>query len=155
MSCHANAGLAATMFGPKLLLLGITLALAISFAYAQSAGPPTAPSLASIDWSKSELVTVTMADYDFSPQRLVFRIGVPTRLRLVNNGSQIHDFTTPDFFKTIDLRDPGVMGSSGIGISVNPHDHKDVEFIARLSGQFGLICADHDWAGMRADIFVK
>ena len=83
-----------------------------------------------------------------SPQR-------PTRLRLVNIGSELHDFTAADFFKTVDLRDPSVIGSSGISITVEPHLEKDVDFIARLPGHFGLICADHDWAGMTADIFVE
>jgi hypothetical protein len=47
------------------------------------------------------------------------------------------------------------MGSSGIGIAVEPHQKKDVDLIARLPGDFDLICADHDWAGMTADIFVE
>jgi plastocyanin len=112
---------------------------------------------ASIDWTKADIVTVTvtMADYTFSPRRVTFRRSVPTRLRLVNIGTELHDFTASDFFKTVDLRDPSVMGSSGIGITVEPHQEKDVDFIARLPGHFGLICADHDWAGMTADIFVE
>jgi hypothetical protein len=76
-------------------------------------------------------------------------------LHLVNDGTEIHDFTAPDFFKTVDLRDPSVMASSGIGITVEPHQQKDVDFIARLSGHFRLICADHNWAGMTANIIVE
>ena len=112
---------------------------------------------ASIDWTKADIatVTVTMADYTFSPRRVTFRLGAPTRLRLVNTGNELHEFTAADFFRTVDLRDPGVMGSSGIAITVEPHQEKDVDFIARLPGHFGLICADHDWAGMTADIFVE
>jgi len=110
---------------------------------------------ASIDWTKADVVTVTMADYTFSPRRITFRGSVPTRLRLVNIGTELHDFTAADFFKTVDLRDPSVMGSSGISITVEPHQEKDVDFIARQQGHFGLICADHDWAGMTADIFVE
>jgi uncharacterized cupredoxin-like copper-binding protein len=96
-----------------------------------------------------------MTEYEFSPRRLAFHHGVPTRLRLVNNGTEIHDFTAPDFIKTIDLRDPTVVGSSGIGIPVNPYQLKDVDFIARTPGDFGLMCADHDWAGMKAEILVQ
>jgi hypothetical protein len=72
----------------------------------------------------------------------------------VNDGTEIHDSTAPDYFKTIDLKDPRVVGSSGIGIPVNPHEQKDVEFVAHMPSHFGLICADHDWAGMTADILV-
>lgn len=139
----------------RVLLLGIALTFAICSANAQSIAPPATQSHASIDWSKSELITITMTDYEFTPRHLAFRYGVPTRLHLVNNGTEIHDFTAPDFFKTIDLRDPSVMRSSGIGIPIDPHQRKDVEFIARMPGHFGLICADHDWAGMTADILVE
>ena len=110
---------------------------------------------ASIDWTKADIATVTMADYTFSPRRVTFRLGAPTRLRLVNTGNELHEFTAADFFKTVDLRDPSVIGSSGISITVEPHLEKDVDFIARLPGHFRLICADHDWAGMTADIFVE
>ena len=77
---------------------------------------------ASIDWTKADVVTVTMADYTFSPRRITFRGSVPTRLRLVNIGTELHDFTAADFFKTVDLRDPRVIGSSGISITVEPHE---------------------------------
>jgi predicted phosphohydrolase len=36
-----------------------------------------------------------------------------------------------------------------------PKEQKDVEFIARMPGHFVLICADHDWVGMTADILVE
>jgi len=109
---------------------------------------------ASIDWTNADIVTVTLADYTFSPRRVTFRRNVHTRLRLVNIGTELHDFTAADFFKTVDLKDPSVMGSSVIAITVEPHQEKDIYFIARLPGHFGLICADHDWTGMTADIFV-
>jgi hypothetical protein len=138
----------------RVLLPGIALAFVICSAHPQTTTSPPAR-LASIDWSKAEIVTVTMTEYEFTPRRLIFRHGVPTRLRLVDKGTEIHDFTAPDFFKTIDLRDPRVMGSSGTGIPVDPHQQKDVDFVARLPGHFGLLCADHDWAGMTADILVE
>jgi uncharacterized cupredoxin-like copper-binding protein len=140
---------------PTVLLSGIALAFTIGSVNAQATVPPAPSSLETIDWSKSELVTIIMTDYEFTPRRLAFHHGVPTRLHLVNDGAEIHDFTAPDFFKTIDLRDPSVMRSSGIGIPVEPHQQKDVQFIARMPGHFGLICADHDWAGMTADILVE
>jgi uncharacterized cupredoxin-like copper-binding protein len=96
-----------------------------------------------------------MVDYAFVPQGLTFRHGVATRLHLVNNSNQIHDFTAPDFFQTVDLKDPDVLSSSGVGVTVEPKQQKDVDFVARLPGHFGLVCADHNWAGMTADIFVE
>lgn len=140
----------------RTLLLGIVLVCLICSALAQSTESPTT-TIDRIDWSKSELttITVTMTNYEFSPRRLIFHHEIPTRLRLVNKGTEIYDFTAPDFFKTIILRDPGLMRSSSVGIPVDPHQQVDVDFIARKPGHFGLICADHDWAGMTADILVE
>ena len=132
----------------RTLLIFMTGALGACCALGQQADP-------GIDWSKVDVVTVVMMDYAFSPPRVTFRHGVPTRLHLINNGTEIHDFTARDFFKTVDLRDAKVIASSGIGVAVEPHQYKDVEFIARLPGHFVLTCADHDWAEMRGDIVVQ
>jgi len=134
------------------LFAGLAAVLMICCAHAQSTAPTAR--FAGIDWTKAEVVTVTMVDYAFSPQRVALHHGVPTRLHLVNGSADIHDFTAPDFFKTVDFRDPSVVGSSGVGIVVDPHQERDIDLIARLPGHFGLICADHDWAGMTANIVV-
>lgn len=131
-------------------LLGLIAAFLSWPVHAQSAAP-----FAAVDWAKSEPATLFMTEYAFTPRPLVLHVGVPTRLRLVNRGTEIHDFTAPDFLKSVDLRDPALIGSSGVGITVEPRQEKDVYLIARLPGRFGLICADHDWAGMTAEILVK
>jgi plastocyanin len=137
----------------KSLFAGFAAALSICCANAQSTGPTA--KFIGIDWEKAEIVTVRMADYAFSPRRVTFHYGVPTRLRLVNTSADIHDFTAPNFFQTVDLRDPTSMGSSGVGIVVEPHQQRDIDLIARRRGDFALICADHDWAGMTASIVVE
>jgi hypothetical protein len=48
-----------------------------------------------------------------------------------------------------------VLGSSGIGISVEPHQQEEVDLVPRMRGGFGLICTDHDWAGMAPNIVVQ
>jgi len=64
-----------------------------------------------VDWANAEIVAVTMVNYEFVPDRLSFRRGVPYRLHLENHGSEIHDFSAPEFFKAIELRNPEVLGS--------------------------------------------
>jgi uncharacterized cupredoxin-like copper-binding protein len=139
--------------GSRSLFAGLAAALLICCAQAQSPGPTA--NFAGIDWEKAVIVTVGMADYAFSPPRVTFHRGVPTRLHLVNISADIHDFTAPDFFQTVDFRDPSVVGSSGVGIVVAPHQQRDIDLIARLPGHYGLTCADHDWAGMTANIVVE
>jgi hypothetical protein len=46
-------------------------------------------SLADVSWESAQTVTVTMINYEFIPDRLVFRRGVPYRVHLENNGSGV------------------------------------------------------------------
>ena len=108
-----------------------------------------------MDWANAETVAVTMINYEFVPDRLTFRSGVPYRLHLENRGSEIHDFSAPEFFKTIELKNPEVLGPYVTRIAVRPHEAKDMYFIATRPGSYELTCADHDWAGMTARITVE
>ncbi len=107
------------------------------------------------DWANAEIVAVTMVNYEFVPDRLSFRRGVPYRLHLENHGSEIHDFSAPEFFKAIELRNPEVLGPYATRIVVRPNEAKDMDFIATRAGSYELTCADHDWAGMTARITVE
>jgi hypothetical protein len=113
-----------------LLLVSIIATSLIWSVRSQSGARAT--TLENVDWSKSETSILTLY-----------------------RGAEIHDFTAPDFLKTVDLQDPGIIASSGIGVTVEPQQEKDMYFIARLPGRIGLICADHDWAGMTAEILVR
>ena len=96
-----------------------------------------------------------MVNYEFIPDRLSFRRGVPYRLHLENHGSAIHDFSAPEFFKAIALKNPEVLGRYATRIVVRPNEAKDVDFITTRAGSYELICADHDWAGMTGRIIVE
>lgn len=108
-----------------------------------------------VDWSKAKLLTVTAVEYRFIPSHLVIQQGVPYRLLVENKGAQIHDLTAPDFFAAVEVRNADVLARSGTQLSVWPSKRKEVYFIAGQSGFYGLVCADHDWAGMAMNIEVK
>ena len=110
---------------------------------------------AAVDWSKAELFTVTMTEYRFTPSDLKFRLGVPYRLHLQNDGKELHEFSAPDFFKAIETRNPEVLAQEGKEVVLPPHESKDVYFIAERPGRFPLACPDHDWAGMTGTITVE
>jgi len=120
---------------------------------AACAGGPHSP--IAVDWSKVETVAVDLVDYRFVPDHLVFRRGIAYRLHLENKGGEMHEFTAPEFLKAVEIRNPEVVGSYGAEIVMQPGDKKDLFFIARQSGTFKLICADHDWAGMIGEIVVE
>jgi uncharacterized cupredoxin-like copper-binding protein len=114
-----------------------------------------AASAEAADWTKARLVTVVTVEYRFQPDHLVFRRGVAYRLHVVNRGHELHELTAPDFFKTVELRDPEALNPEQTELVLQPGDRKDLYFVAKRPGHYDMRCADHDWAGMTGDITVK
>ena len=104
------------------------------------------------DWSKARTLTVVTVEYAFEPKTLRFRRGVVYRLHLDNQGKETHEFTAPDFFKAIDMRDTAVVNADRTEIVIQPGEQKDLVFVARQPGSYKLTCSDHDWAGMVGSI---
>ena len=95
-----------------------------------------------------------MVEYEIVPGEFRFRRGLPYRLHLVNAGKEGHDFTAPDFFAAVEVRNPGALSESGGSVFLQPGQETDIYFIARSPGLFTPRCADHDWAGMTATIVI-
>jgi uncharacterized cupredoxin-like copper-binding protein len=106
------------------------------------------------DWSNAQTVTVVTVEYAFKPNNLTFHKGVVYRLHIDNQGKQEHEFTAPEFFKAIRIRDPKIVNADLTEIVIQPGEQKDLYFIARQPGSYKLICSDHDWAGMTGDITI-
>lgn len=107
-----------------------------------------------VDWSKAKKVTVVTVEYAFKPADLTFHVGTTYRLHLENKGTETHEFTAPDFFKAIDMRNPDLTGPDHTEIVLHPGDKKDFYFVAERAGSYDLRCSDHDWAGMVGKITV-
>ena len=124
------------------------------------AAEPSAPvrpaaGAANVDWSSARLVTVQLVDDRFVPEKLSFRHGVPYRLHLENNGTAMHEFTAPEFFRAIEVKNPGVLEPEQHEVLLQPKEQKDLYFVAPGPGHYRLTCADHDWDGMTGDITVE
>ncbi len=133
-----------------------TLASFWTVARSEDAAAPAAQiALADVDWSKAAAVAVVMTEYRFTPHELNFRHGVAYRLRLENQGAELHEFTAPAFLAAIDLRDAAVLATAKNEVIVGPHSAKEVYFVARQPGRYALSCADHDWAGMEGVITIE
>ena len=130
------------------ILRALLIALCTGMALAQPA-PPLA------QWVDAELVTVQLVDDRFLPDKLTFRRGVLYRLRLENKGKEMHEFTAPEFFKTIEVKNPQVLEQGLPEVLLHPGEKKDLYLIARQPGRYPLICADHDWDGMVGEIAVQ
>lgn len=102
-----------------------------------------------------QTVTVVTTEYRFSPNRLTFRSGVAYRLHVANRGKETHEFTAPEFFRTVRLADTAALNADRTEIVVQPGQAKDLNFVAGKPGRYDLRCSDHDWAGMTGEIVVK
>jgi uncharacterized cupredoxin-like copper-binding protein len=107
------------------------------------------------DWSKAKAVNVTMVEYAFKPADLTFKRGVAYRLHLESKGKETHEFTAPDFFKAIAMRDTKPLNADQTEIVVQPGQKKDLYFVAKQAGSYDLRCSDHDWAGMVGHITIS
>ena len=73
-----------------------------------------------VDWSSAQSVEIRMIEYEIVPRELRFRRGVPYRLHLVNAGKEGHDFTAPDFFISVQLKNTDALNESGASVFLQP-----------------------------------
>jgi hypothetical protein len=111
-------------------------------------GTPAAP----VDWSGARRVEIRMIEYEIVPDQLRFTRALPYQLHIINAGKEGHDFTAPDFFGSVELRDAGMLDERRG--SLQPQEAVDIYFVAPSQGLFAPRCADHDWAGMTATIVI-
>ena len=104
---------------------------------------------------EAQTVTVQLVDDSFVPDKLTFRSGVPYVLRLENRGNEMHEFTAPQFLKTVEVQNPDVLEQAGNEVLVQPGATKELRFVARKPGRYALICADHEWDHMVGEITVE
>ena len=124
--------------------------------------PPAeaAKHLADVDWSQAERVEVTLTDFAFAPDRLVFERGQPYRLHLENRGSGGHNFAAPAFFQAVALRADAVAnaaGARGGEIELAAGEAKDAYLVPLQAGRFPLECTHflHPIFGMTGEIVVR
>src|ERR1700730_15856034 len=111
--------------------------------------------LAAASHSEPQTVNLTMIDYRFIPDHLIFEHDVHFRLHLENHGKETHELTAPTFFATADIDNPEALNHERTEIVMQPGETKDIFLTADRPGTYDLLCADHDWAGMVGGITVE
>lgn len=143
----------------RIAALGIWLGVCNSDIRADGPAAPASKAAAAalnVDWASARLVTVQMVDDRFVPDKLVFQRDVPYRLHMENKGTDIHEFTAPEFFHAIAIRNPDVLEQTRQDeVFLQPKERKDLYFVAKKPGLYKLICANHEWDNMVGDITIE
>ena len=117
--------------------------------------------VASVDWTKTETITVSLSEFAFSPSTLTFRVNAPYRLVLKNVGRQTHFFVSEGFFNAIathKLRSPDAEVTSPYlkELAVAPGITKELLFVPIKPGTYELGCTAlfHAGFGMTGTITI-
>lgn len=103
----------------------------------------------------AQTVTVALANFAFTPDHITLRVGVPVRLRLVNQSDGGHDFSAPAFFAASNFA-AGSTAPAGGKIEVDSHQTVEVALTPRVPGSYPVECTHflHSMFGMTATIQV-
>src|ERR1700689_634834 len=98
--------------------------------------------------AKPQSIDLTVVDYRFVPDHLVFQHDVHYRLHMENHGKETHEVTAPTFFASATIDNPEVLNREHTEVVMQPGDVKDLLLTAHKPGTYDLRCSDHDWNGM-------
>jgi len=102
-------------------------------------------------------VTVTMANFSYTPADLHLHAGHPVTIHFVNNGSGGHDFTAEEFFAaaTMDAANRARVGGAKGRVSLGKGEASDVT-LTPGAGTFKVHCSHfmHSTMGMTGKITV-
>jgi plastocyanin len=136
-------------------------ALLAPLALAACAMHPAAPdavktAAGGIDWAQAQSLTVKMMDFAYTPAHLDLKAGQPVKLTLVNDGSDLHDFSSPAFFAAASYRQGSTVPAGG-KIAVAKGQSAEIDLVPGATGQYPLECTEflHTLFGMTGTIAVS
>ncbi len=100
------------------------------------------------------VVTVTLSDFAYTPERLHLVAGQPVRLRLVNASGHGHDFSAPRFFAASRIEAPAA--APGGTVEVPPHGTVELALTPLAPGRYDVVCTHplHELFGMAGGVDV-
>jgi plastocyanin len=105
--------------------------------------------------SDDETITIQLSNFDFTPEHLRLKAGVPVRLRLANVSGGGHDFSAPAFFAASGFP-AGVAAPPDGTVPVGSHQTVEITVVPRTPGVYHLECTHflHSLFGMHGTIEV-
>jgi uncharacterized cupredoxin-like copper-binding protein len=118
--------------------------------------------VAAADWDTKETVTIDLAEMSFTPRDTVLKVGQPYVIEVVNKGTEKHEFTAEEFFKTIAFRKAEdasgeFKGPAPLEVEVFAGQSMELFLIPTEAGVYDLVCLieGHFEQGMFGTIAVE
>ena len=107
--------------------------------------------------------TIQQSDYQFTPSRLMFKVGKPVELTLINNGKVMHEFVTDalrDLTMDIEINRVIVEALGVVEFEIPPEGKVVLRFTPEKAGEFAFLCEslkpkDHKMEGMTGKIIFQ
>jgi uncharacterized cupredoxin-like copper-binding protein len=101
--------------------------------------------VAAADWDTRKDVTIDLAEMSFTPKDTTLTVGQPYVITVVNKGTEKHEFTAEDFFKSIAFRkaeDASGEFKAAAPLEVEVFAGKTIELflIPTKAGTYDLVC---------------
>lgn len=102
-----------------------------------------------------EAITVRLSNFAFTPDHLRLKVGIPVRLKLVNESGGKHDFSAPKFFAASEILPGSFLFSNG-EIDLRSHQTVELTVVPHVPGTYRLECTHflHSFFGMHGKIDV-
>lgn len=127
----------------------LALILANVFWGGASAATPRKPA------ERTQLVNVVLTNFAFTPQTLHLNRGRTYRLHFVNQGSDAHNFSAPEFFAASQINAADMGAVSGGKVELGKGESRDVRLVPS-AGKYAVTCTHflHASFGMTGSITV-
>ncbi|HYM17815.1 MAG TPA: cupredoxin domain-containing protein [Micropepsaceae bacterium] len=114
------------------------------------------PAANGVDWTKAQVIEITMSNFDFAPKTLQLKRNTPYRLHFVNNGSSDHNFASKELFAAV-MAAPSDRAKIENGeVEVEKGKSEDVSVMPMTAGSFPFHCTHflHSMFGMHGQAMV-
>lgn len=135
----------------------LALSLAVSACVSPSERPIAVTTVSdAAHFTRAETVTVQLSDFAFTPATIRLRGGQPYVLRLVNTGTEGHDFTAPAFFQAARILKQDAARIADGQVDLREDESATIRLIP-TRGTYELVCTHfgHEALGMTGYIQVQ
>lgn len=144
---------------PVFLIVGVLAGCASPQVTTSTPAPPMASAVTGA--SQPEAVSITLSDFSFTPDKIIFQQGKTYRLHLSNASSSSHSFASISFFKAVAIQ-PQTAGETQTSkiadvIELAPGEQKNLVFVANSPGVYSVECTHflHSMFGMTGQITIE